>query len=121
MKIKALALISGGLDSLLSAKLISDQGCEVIGLHFKIPFCKINIQKSFPDIGIKIIEVDLGQKFLKLIQQPRYGFGSNMNPCIDCKILMFSEAKELMPELELSLLLPVRYLASVRCPRISRL
>ncbi len=96
VKIKALALISGGLDSLLAAKLIYDQGCEVIGLHFKIPFCKINIKKSFPDIGIKIIEVDLGQKFLKLIQEPYYGFGSNMNPCIDCKILMFSEAKELM-------------------------
>jgi tRNA U34 2-thiouridine synthase MnmA/TrmU len=99
MKIKALALISGGLDSLLAAKLIYDQGCEVVGLHFKIPFCKINIKKSFPDIGIKIIEVDLGQKFLKLIQEPHYGFGSNMNPCIDCKILMFSQAKELMSEL----------------------
>ena len=47
MKIKALALISGGLDSLLAAKLIYDQGCEVIGLHFKIPFCKLNIKKAF--------------------------------------------------------------------------
>ena len=99
MKIRALALISGGLDSLLAAKLIVDQGCEVIGLHFKIPFCKINIQESFPKIGIKIMEVDLGAEFLQLIQDPRYGFGSNMNPCIDCKILMFSRAKELMPEL----------------------
>lgn len=98
MKIKALALISGGLDSLLAAKLIVDQGCEVIGLHFKIPFCKINIRKRFPEIGIKIIEEDLGGKFLKLIRKPRYGFGSNMNPCIDCKILMFSRARELMPE-----------------------
>lgn len=99
MKIKALALISGGLDSLLAAKLILDQGCEVIGLHFKIPFCKINIKESFPDVGIKIMEVDLGQEFLKLIQKPHYGFGSNMNPCIDCKILMFSQAKKLMSEL----------------------
>ena len=99
MKIKALALISGGLDSLLAAKLICDQGCEVIGLHFKIPFCKINLKENFPDIGIKIIEVDLGREFLKLIREPRYGFGSNMNPCIDCKILMFSRAKELMPAL----------------------
>ncbi|HNW39454.1 MAG TPA: tRNA 4-thiouridine(8) synthase ThiI [Candidatus Omnitrophota bacterium] len=99
MSVKAIALISGGLDSLLAAKLICDQGCEVVGLHFKIPFCKINIKKSFPDIGIKIIEVDLGQEFLKLIQAPHYGFGSNMNPCIDCKILMFSKARELMPEL----------------------
>jgi tRNA U34 2-thiouridine synthase MnmA/TrmU len=99
MKIKALALISGGLDSLLAAKLIADQGCEVIGLHFTIPFCKLDIKKSFPSIGIKIIEVDLGLEFLELIRNPHYGFGSNMNPCIDCKILMFSRAKELMPEL----------------------
>jgi tRNA-specific 2-thiouridylase len=96
MKIKALALISGGLDSLLAAKLIYDQGCEVIGLHFKIPFCKLNIKKIFPDIGIKIVEVDLAGEFIELIRQPQYGFGSNMNPCIDCKILMFSRAKELM-------------------------
>jgi tRNA U34 2-thiouridine synthase MnmA/TrmU len=99
MKIRALALISGGLDSLLAAKLILDQGCEVVGLHFKIPFCKLNIKKSFPEIGIKIIEKDIGSEFLKLIQKPHYGFGSNMNPCIDCKILMFSKAKELMSEL----------------------
>ncbi|PIQ87136.1 MAG: tRNA 4-thiouridine(8) synthase ThiI [Candidatus Omnitrophica bacterium CG11_big_fil_rev_8_21_14_0_20_43_6] len=99
MKIRALALISGGLDSLLAAKLISDQGCEVVGLHFKIPFCKVNIKTRFPQMGIEIIEMDLGQEFLKLIQSPRYGFGSNMNPCIDCKILMFSKAKELMSEL----------------------
>jgi len=99
MKIKALALISGGLDSLLAAKLIHDQGCRVTGLHFKIPFCKVNIKNSFPKIGIKIIERDLGEEFIKLIRKPRYGFGSNMNPCIDCKILMFSQAKEIMSEL----------------------
>jgi len=99
IKIKALALISGGLDSLLAAKLIYDQGVEVIGVHFKIPFCKVDIKKSFPEIGIKIIEVDLGEEFLKLILKPRYGFGTNMNPCIDCKILMFSKAKAMMDEL----------------------
>ncbi|MFA6357808.1 MAG: tRNA 4-thiouridine(8) synthase ThiI [Candidatus Omnitrophota bacterium] len=99
MKIKALALISGGLDSLLAAKLIQNQGVEIIGLHFKIPFCKLNIREKFSDFRMEIIEIDLGSEFLKLVQEPRYGFGSNMNPCIDCKILMFSKARELMPEL----------------------
>src|SRR5512140_2156867 len=98
MKIKALALISGGLDSLLAAKLISDQGCLVTGIHFKIPFCKVDPEKTLPDIGIRIVQVPLQEEFLKLIQGPRYGFGSNMNPCIDCKILMFSRAKELMAQ-----------------------
>ncbi|MFA5092751.1 MAG: tRNA 4-thiouridine(8) synthase ThiI [Candidatus Omnitrophota bacterium] len=99
MKIKALALVSGGLDSLLAAKLIQNQGIEVVGVHFKIPFCKLNIKNVFCNIGFKIIEIDLGAEFLKLILKPRYGFGSNMNPCIDCKILMFSKAKILMEEL----------------------
>lgn len=99
MKIKALALVSGGLDSLLATKLMIDQGIDVIGLHFKIPFCKVNIKEALPDLGIKIIEINLSQEFLALIQKPRYGFGSNMNPCIDCKILMFSKAKELMAAL----------------------
>lgn len=100
MQIKALALISGGLDSLLAAKLIKEQGIEVIGVHFKIPFCKLDIRKTFPDIGIKLLEFDLGAEFLSLIENPRYGFGSNMNPCIDCKILMFGKAKELLSELK---------------------
>jgi len=99
MKIKVLALISGGLDSLLAAKLIKEQGLEVIGLHFKIPFCKIDINKSFPDIGIKIIEVNLSNEFLEVMKNPHHGFGSNMNPCIDCKILMFTKAKEMLSEL----------------------
>ncbi len=105
MKIRALALISGGLDSLLAAKLIKDQGIEVVGVHFKIPFCKLDIKKSFPDIGIKLLEFDLGADFLSLIISPRYGFGSNMNPCIDCKILMFTKAKELLSELKASFII----------------
>lgn len=100
MKIKALALVSGGLDSLLAAKLIKDQGIQVIGVHFKIPFCKLDIKKNLPDIGIKLLEFDLGADFLSLISNPRYGFGSNMNPCIDCKILMFTKARELLRELK---------------------
>jgi len=98
MKIKALALISGGLDSLLAARLIQEQGVEVTGLHFNIPFCKINISQIC-GAQIKIIESDLGSLFLKLIEKPHYGFGSNMNPCIDCKILMFKKARELMDQM----------------------
>jgi len=92
---KALALISGGLDSLLAALMIKAQGVEVAGVKFKIPFYK----RKAPDIsgiGFEVKEIDLSEYFLEVIKSPCYGFGSNMNPCIDCKILMLTKAKELM-------------------------
>ena len=100
MQIKALALVSGGLDSLLAAKLIKDQGVKVIAIHFKTPFCKADLAQSFSNIGIELLEFDLSTEFLALLENPRYGFGSNMNPCIDCKILMFAKAKELLVSLK---------------------
>jgi tRNA U34 2-thiouridine synthase MnmA/TrmU len=99
MRIKALALISGGLDSLLAARLIKNQGVEVVGIHFKIPFCKRDGRNGCSDIGIEVLQIDLENDFLPLLKNPRYGFGSRLNPCIDCKILMFSRAKHLLSEL----------------------
>ncbi len=95
-----MALVSGGLDSLLAAKLIQNQGIEVIGIHFRIPFCKLDPAESFAQAKIELLQFDLGQEFLELLKHPRYGFGSNMNPCIDCKILMFAKAKELLTDLK---------------------
>jgi len=92
---KAIALISGGLDSALAAKLVKEQGIEVMGLRFKIPFCP-NGSKNFPDLRIEIREVNINDDFLEMMQNPRYGYGSNMNPCIDCKILMLRKSKEFM-------------------------
>ncbi len=96
---RALALISGGLDSALAAKFIQNQGIEVVGLYFQIPFsgCKKEMLSS---LGVVINYIDIKEKFLRVLENPRYGFGSNMNPCIDCKILMLQEARELMPELK---------------------
>jgi len=92
----ALVLLSGGLDSLLAAKLIQAQGVEVIGLHFLIPFSP-DKSSSLVGTGIKIERIDIRQEFLEIIKGPRHGFGSQLNPCIDCKIFMLSKAKELMP------------------------
>jgi tRNA-uridine 2-sulfurtransferase len=94
---KAIALISGGLDSTLAAKLIKEQGIEVIGLRFKIPFCPPR-NKDFSDIGIDIREANISDGFLEMMKNPRYGYGSQMNPCIDCKILMLCKAKEFMEQ-----------------------
>lgn len=95
---KALVLLSGGLDSLLATKMMLDQNIEVEAVHFVTPFSKFDhdlINKVSNDFGIKIHVVFLGQDFLDIVVKPRYGYGSQMNPCIDCRILMFKKAKEL--------------------------
>lgn len=106
---KAIALISGGLDSILAARLIKGLSIEVTPLNFKIPFCaadkkllsrgidKFSLVRKH--LGADLRVVDIGAEFLKLLDNPRYGFGANLNPCIDCKILMLSKAKDLMPQL----------------------
>jgi tRNA-uridine 2-sulfurtransferase len=92
---RALALLSGGLDSILAAKVVQRAVCEVIGVKFDMPFY-IRSAKPLPDIGIEVRYADISAEFLVMMGNPRYGFGSNMNPCIDCKILMLSKAKALL-------------------------
>jgi tRNA U34 2-thiouridine synthase MnmA/TrmU len=105
---KAIALISGGLDSILAARIIKEEGIDVLPLNFKIPFCH-NKKRGQPDDGVNSLVknslekelqvVDISGEFLSLLLNPKHGFGSNMNPCIDCKIFMLKKAKELMPAL----------------------
>lgn len=106
---KAIALISGGLDSLLAASCVSRQGIEIIPIHFKIPFCHYdksrvaatdNLAQRIKDaLNLSLLQVDICEDFLKMLERPHHGFGSNMNPCIDCKILMLTKAKALMNEM----------------------
>ncbi len=94
---KAIALYSGGLDSILAIKLILEQGIEVTGVYFKTPFLK-----DQPDcwgekyLNIPLINEDLGKDFQEILFNPKYGFGKNKNPCIDCRILMFKKIGALM-------------------------
>ncbi len=103
---KALLLLSGGLDSRLAAKLMKAQGIEVCAINFKTLFCnctskgscKLEAQKAADDEGIDIKILNMTQPFLEKIKQPKYGYGSGINPCLDCRILMYSKAKEYMQE-----------------------
>jgi tRNA-uridine 2-sulfurtransferase len=104
---KAVALISGGLDSVLAARVVMDQGFEVIGLFFTSPFSKsYGAEELTPaaavsrSIGIDLRIMDLGQPYIDLIRSPRHGYGKNINPCIDCKIHMLERARTVMGELE---------------------
>ncbi len=91
-KIKALVLFSGGLDSLLAAKLLQDQNIEVIGICFKTNFfdCQKAV-KTARDNKIKLETIDISKEFLAMAKRPPHGYGKNINPCIDCHGLMIKK------------------------------
>ena len=105
-KIKAVALFSGGLDSILAVKLIQEQGIEVKGVNFKTPFFGLDktflVAKSL-DMDLEII--DITQELLEILRNPKHGLGKNMNPCIDCHTLMFKKAGEYMTKIGASFIL----------------
>jgi len=110
---KAVALISGGLDSMLAAKLILDQGIHVEGLNFYTGFCHSGhtsaIRKSkqgkvkrndalwvAEQLGIKLYIVDAVTEYQDVLMDPKFGYGQNLNPCLDCKIFMVKKAQQWM-------------------------
>ena len=96
---KAICVFSGGLDSMLSAQIIRSQGIEVIGVFFKTPFFTPEKAIKFSQlINLPLKIVDITEDHLKVVKSPKYGYGENMNPCIDCHALMFKYARELMEQ-----------------------
>ncbi|KEI17519.1 DUF814 domain-containing protein [Clostridium haemolyticum] len=94
---KALALISGGLDSILAAKLIKDQGIEVIGICFKSYFFgPENAKRMTKQIDIPLEVIDFSKEHFDMTKDPKHGHGKNMNPCIDCHAMMMRYAGELL-------------------------
>lgn len=112
---KAVALISGGLDSMLAAKLILEQGIHVEGINFFTGFCveghthairkqdrakrkRNNALWTAEQLGIKLHIIDVVEEYKDIVINPRYGYGGNLNPCLDCKVFMVSRAKAWMDE-----------------------
>ena len=97
-KKKGLALVSGGLDSTLATKAMVDRGLEIEAVHFTTPFCscdKCTVNAIGEEFGIPVHHIFSGQEFLDLLVDPPHGYGSQMNICIDCRILMLRKAHEL--------------------------
>ena len=101
----AIALFSGGLDSALAILLVLRQNIEVTAITFMTHFgcdlgdrssCGSNPYPAAEKYGFNVKLMHLGQKFIDIVENPRFGYGKNMNPCTDCRILMLSEAKNLM-------------------------
>ncbi len=98
-KRKAIALISGGLDSALATRIVLDQGIDILGLHLSSPFgCHEDVEKVASSLGIPLKVMEKGSAYLDLVRNPKYGYGKNMNPCIDCRIYMFQLAHSVMEE-----------------------
>jgi tRNA U34 2-thiouridine synthase MnmA/TrmU len=103
---KAVMLLSGGLDSLLAARVLLDQGIELEALNFVTLFCNCtpksrccsSAASAVQQLGISLKVINNTQDFLKVVQAPAHGYGSNLNPCIDCRILMFRKAADYMRE-----------------------
>lgn len=99
-QVKALGLCSGGLDSILSALVLRDQGIEVAWVCFETPFFsadKARLAAAAHDIPLHVRNIT--PVYMELMQAPPAGFGKNMNPCMDCHSLMFRLAGEMMEEM----------------------
>jgi tRNA-uridine 2-sulfurtransferase len=97
--VRALVLLSGGLDSMLAARVLLEQGVDVIGLTFTSPFFTAERGvRAAAHLGIRHRVVDITDELVEIVREPAHGHGRRMNPCIDCHSLMVRIAASLMRE-----------------------
>ncbi len=102
MNKKCVALYSGGLDSLLSVMIMQRLNFDVHALFIQTPFYKKDtsrMEKQLNQIGIDLKVAKNDDEYLHVIKNPMFGYGKNMNPCIDCKIFFFKTARQFMDEI----------------------
>jgi hypothetical protein len=98
-RVRALGLLSGGLDSALAAALLLEQGLEVVGLHLESPVsCRSDVREVARDLGIALTVRPKGEEYLRMLREPRWGYGRNMNPCVDCRVFMLRRSREYLEE-----------------------
>jgi tRNA-specific 2-thiouridylase len=98
---RAIAMISGGLDSILAAKLIKEQGIEVIGICFTSHFFGAdNAIRMANQIGIELKVIDFSEAHFSMVKNPKHGYGKNVNPCVDCHAMMMNYSGHLLEKLD---------------------
>lgn len=96
-KVRALVLLSGGLDSILAVKLLQEQGIKVEAVNFRTNFCgPSKARPAAQALGVPLREVNIRNEFLEVFKKPKHGYGAGLNPCIDCHALMLRKASEIM-------------------------
>lgn len=113
---RAIILLSGGLDSTIAAELMHRESLELLAVNFKTPFCLCDRKTSIGGcgshsrnvadaLGIELRIINVTEDFLEVLKKPKHGYGANMNPCIDCRILFFRKAKEIMSQVGASFII----------------
>lgn len=103
-KVRGVLLLSGGLDSILAGRIMLDEGIELTAVNFVTPFCNCTSRDSScsasrraaGQLGIELRVFSADEEYLEMVKNPRFGYGKNMNPCIDCRIYMFGRARDFM-------------------------
>lgn len=96
-KTTGLGLCSGGLDSILSALVLRQQGVQVHWVSFETPFFSAaRARKAAARTGVPLTVRNITDSYLPMLKNPRCGYGKYMNPCMDCHALMFRLAGEIM-------------------------
>ena len=104
-KVRALGLCSGGLDSILSAVVLGNQGIAVEWISFETPFfSSVKARRAAAQLRIPLIVQNITQPYLKMLRDPSRGYGKHINPCIDCHTLMFRLAGEVMKDRQMDFL-----------------
>ncbi len=96
-RIKAIGLLSSGVDSALAIKLVREQGVEVVAVNLLLPFSDDKRDYAAHlarQLDVPLIRIEAGDDYIELVRHPRHGYGSGMNPCIDCRIYMLKRAWE---------------------------
>ncbi|MCL2183213.1 MAG: 7-cyano-7-deazaguanine synthase [Chitinispirillia bacterium] len=102
---KAIVMFSGGLDSVIAAHLLKSQGLDVTALHFVLPFyaqtgkTPEQVQAYADTLGVPLRVEEEGEEFLEMIRDPKFGYGKNANPCVDCRIHRVIKAGRIMEEM----------------------
>ena len=98
---RAVALFSGGLDSMLAVRLMQEQGIEVDALYVQTLFrcCKAQAAQAAAELGVRLLVHFAGEDYLELIRRPAHGYGKGANPCVDCRIFMARVARQCMDQL----------------------
>ncbi len=100
--VQGIGLFSGGLDSLLSIVLLLEQGLKVEAMHAILPVHRPGlrawVEQAMARLGVPLYLITLEEEFFEILRHPRHGYGSGMNPCLDCHILLLRRAAERMQE-----------------------